>query len=138
MKKILFMLTVILTFAACSKDDNDENNGTILGKWNYNKVSYTLNGELVATNYPGNEEGCPKDFLNFKENGTVDSNNYTKVNSNCDNQVIAGTYALSNNNVAVSIDGGNFSGVINKLTSNEMIVKGTLGEVENVTFSFNR
>ncbi len=138
MKYFICLISLALTISSCSKDDNNAPNGTILGKWNYNQVSATINGELQVGNYPGNEEGCSKDFLNFKENGIVASNNYKKVESNCDLEIINGTYAVSNNSVSVSIDGGNFSGEITKLTSSELIVKGTLGELQNVTFSFTR
>ncbi|MGV8992764.1 MAG: lipocalin family protein [Flavobacterium sp.] len=138
MKKFICIIVVAFAFGSCSNDDNNKASGTILGKWNYNKVSATINGQLEVGNYPGNEEGCPKDFLNFRENGTVGSNNYKKTNLDCDLEVIDGTYAVSNNSVSVSIDGGNFSGEITKLTSTEMIVKGTLGDLQNVTFSFIR
>lgn len=134
----MYIMAIALTFAACSSDDDANENGTLLGKWNYNQVSATINGEIVVGNYPGNEEGCPKDFLIFAQNGTVVLTDYTKDNTECQTQIIEGTYAAVGTNVSVAIDGGTFSGQITKLTSTTMIVLGTLGELENVTFSFER
>ncbi len=136
MKKILCMIAVLAAFASCSKDDNED--GTVLGKWNYNQVSATINGELVVGDYPGNEEGCPKDFLDFKQNGTVSVTDYIKENSTCQVEVKDGTYAVSGNSVSVAIDGGTFSGEITQLSNTDMVVMGTLGDLENVTFSFKR
>ena len=138
MKKILCMIAVLAAFASCSKDDNENDKGTVLGKWNYNQVSATINGELVVGDYPGNEEGCPKDFLDFKQNGTVSVTDYSKENSTCQSEVNDGTYAISGNSVSVAIDGGTFSGEITQLTNTDMVVMGTLGDLENVTFSFKR
>ncbi len=131
-------MAVVFAFSSCSNDDNDDQNGTLIGKWNYNQVSATINGELVVGNYPGNEEGCPKDFLNFRENGTVAVTDYTKENSACQSEVTEGTYAASGTSVSVAIDGATFSGQITQLTNTDMVVMGKLGDLENVTFSFKK
>ena len=138
MKKFLVTIIAVLGLSACSKDDDTDNNGTLIGKWNYNQVSATINGELVNGNYPGNIEGCPKDFLNFKENGAISLTDYNKVNNSCEFALVYGTYAVSGTSVSVSIDGANFTGQITQLTNTDMMVMGTLGDVPNVTFTFKR
>ena len=138
MKKILYIIAVSLALSSCSNDDNDDQNATILGKWNYNQVSVTINGEFVVEEYPGNEQGCSKDFLNFRENGTVALTDYSKENTACQSEVKEGTYVMSGTSVSVAIDGGTFSGQITQLTNTTMVVMGRLGDLENVTFSFKR
>lgn len=138
MKKFLYITLIALFIASCSKDDTDDSAGTLIGKWNYNQVSATINGELMVGDYPGNEEGCPKDFLNFKENGIITLTDYNKINNSCIFEMVDGTYAVSGNSVSVSIDGGNFSGEITQLSNTDMVVMGSLGDLQNVTFSFKR
>ena len=138
MKNIFYIILIALACTSCSKDDSNENSGTIIGKWNYNQVSATINGELLVGDYPGNAEGCPKDFLDFKENGIISLTDYEKVSNLCQIELVDGTYAVSGNSVSVSIDGANFSGQITQLTSTDMVVMGSLGDLQNVTFSFKK
>lgn len=138
MKNFLSIMAATLVFSACSKDDSTDSTGTVLGKWNFNQISTTLNGELVVGKYPGNEEGCPKDFLNFKENGTLEETDFIKQNSACQSQLKQGTYSINNNLISIGIDGEIFDGQITKLTNTDMIIKGTFGNLPPITFSFKR
>ncbi len=137
MKNIFYLLLVLFAFSSCSKDDNEQT-GIIIGKWNYNQVSATINGEILVGDYPGNAEGCPKDFLNFKENSMVSLTDYKELNNSCESEKVDGTYSVSGNTVSVSIDGANFNGQITQLSTTDMVVMGSLGDLQNVTFSFKK
>lgn len=100
MKKFSSLFWIVLslfTFVSCEKDTVEP---TLVGRWKVQKVDYKENGQL-SSSYTGQ----PADFVEFKANGTLDSQ--------VDGTAESLPYTINGNNV--TIDGDQFK--INELTT---------------------
>lgn len=71
------MLFLGLIFTSCS-NDNPSQSDSIVGKWNFSKMSFTVNGVTSPeTDYDGNELGCSKNYLEFKTDGVYNEADYS-------------------------------------------------------------
>lgn len=105
MKKVsaLFVCAIVLVmiFASCSKDNPPTTSGTIEGKWNFNKVSYSQGGITTPeADHPGNQAGCDKDYIEIVAGGTVNAGDYA---SGCVLTKSTGTWTKTDNNITVSV-----------------------------------
>ena len=70
MKKIsiLFLSLLAFAFSSCSDDGDSSVPATIDGKWNFNKMSVTVNNVTSPElDYEGNEPGCMKDYIEYQK-----------------------------------------------------------------------
>ncbi|ESU28661.1 hypothetical protein FLJC2902T_12520 [Flavobacterium limnosediminis JC2902] len=142
MKKvsILFVsaLALGMTFTSCNKDDGDNSSAPVAsveGKWNFNKFSVTQNGVTSPEdNYPNNQEGCSKDFIELKADGIYNEGDY--VDSACTLEQTPGTWTKDNNSISLSVDGETQAFEIVSLSTTELKVKATFTE-QGTTFTLN-
>ena len=62
--RILFASALLagMSFTSCSSDDDSNDVGSIVGKWNFSTQKITTNGVVANEGpYNGNEAGCNKD-----------------------------------------------------------------------------
>lgn len=129
MKKIslLFVsaLIVALSFSSCTKDDSGTVDMSLIsGKWLFNKSTATSSGITIPypTSYLKNEDGCPKDYVEIFNGGTVKNGDYS---TGCTLTEKDGTWAQSGNTITITVTGSSLSGTFNvsKLTVTELILK---------------
>ena len=124
MKKIsiLFISLLALTFSSCSDDNDSSLATTIDGKWNFNKMSVTVNNVTSPElDYEGNEPGCMKDYIEFVEGGILKEGDYS--GSNCVLNTSSGTWSKSGNTITITSDGITIPVEVVNLTSSILIVK---------------
>lgn len=96
-------LTLGLTFTSCSNDDDTM--GSVEGKWNFNKVSYTTSGITTPEqDFDDNEPGCNKDYIEFLTGGVAKAGDY--YDANCTLEESTGVWTRSGNTITV-VDNGN-------------------------------
>ena len=75
MKKttLFLLLTILISFSACEKNDDDNNSVKIIGKWNLKKEVEReyLNNTLTSTDDYTYPNGA---YIEFKTNGTLEWN----------------------------------------------------------------
>ncbi len=84
MKKLSLLLTLIILFVSCSKDDNqkEEVNEPLIGTWQANlSVEFMNNGDEVATE---NSDCKKRGNITFYENKTYEQTYYNEVNGECE------------------------------------------------------
>lgn len=110
-----------LTFTSCSGDD-DSNGGSIVAKWNFSTVKYTVNGTVAYNGpYDDNEVGCASDNIEIFENGTALETDY--FNSDCDFETYPSTYTRDGNTLTVTDDGDVTEIEIVELTSSKLVLR---------------
>ncbi|HLA57048.1 MAG TPA: hypothetical protein VK623_13165 [Flavobacterium sp.] len=127
MKKIKILLAAIivtsLSVVSCSSDsDGNSTNGNIVAKWNPVKSTLKVGTQTVTQPYEENEPGCPKDYVNFLEAGTLANVIYFK---NASDECTADAATQVNwvkDGTTLVITGGEYDGTyeITKLTSSEL------------------
>ena len=107
MKKIIilfvFTLVSVLNFTSCSNDDDSPSPATdsIVGKWNFSKLSTTIDGVTSPEfDYDDNDPGCPKDFLEFKTGGVFNEGEYS--GSSCVLDSSSGTWTQSGSTITIT------------------------------------
>ena len=125
MKKIFFMGAILasaVSFTSCSGDD-DSNNGTIVGKWNFSIEKVTFGGQTVSEGaYSDNEEGCNKDYLEFTETTAVNGDYF---GTDCDFESYSSTYTRSGNTLTVTEDGDVSTVEVVSVNSNTLVLRTT-------------
>lgn len=100
---VALALVMGLSFTSCGSDDDNSNNiGSVVGKWNFESVKYTVNGASETEVYDDNEPGCAKDYLEFFENGSAVSGDYVE---DCELLQDPATYTRSGNTLTIDADG---------------------------------
>ncbi|HBI00284.1 MAG TPA: lipocalin family protein [Flavobacterium sp.] len=123
-----FAVTIGLFATSCSDDDNEgETLLPVVGKWNVSKVGSIISGQEVLFDYPHNEEGCDKDYLDLKIDNDVNQGEYDSTTTPCDLITETGTYSRSHNNLTTIIDGVSKTQDIMNLTLSELKVKDAAG-----------
>ncbi len=127
MKKIKVVLATLimagLTLTSCSSDDSSGTAASIVGKWNETKTVTKISGSTVTQTYE-NEEGCDKDFVEFKAGGTLDRVTYfTNASDDCEASSQTGVGYTKTDDVLV-INGSIYEGTyeITKLSGSELRV----------------
>ncbi|MET0759750.1 MAG: lipocalin family protein [Flavobacterium sp.] len=126
MKKftLLFVsvLTIGLTISSCSKDDDDDD-GSLEGKWNFSKEGAVAGGQEILVDYSGNEAACTKDYITFNTGGTVTEVDYDSFDTPCEVFTDNGTWVRTNNTITITTGGESYSAEILNLTSSELKIK---------------
>jgi hypothetical protein len=126
MKKIIllfiYVLSLMFAFSSCSDDSDSPEPATIEGKWNFNKMSVTINGiTSPEIDYEGNEPGCLKDYIEFIPGGVLKEGDY--YGSECALEIINDTWVKNGNKITVTLDGILIPLEVVSLTSSSLVVK---------------
>lgn len=132
--RIIIAITTFLSLITIGCDNSDNNNGSdssvsLVGKWNAYKVGTIVAGQEILTNPPQNEDGCEKDYIEFKADNTLIAGDYDSSESPCQLRTQAGTYTRSGNTIVTVIDGTNRTEQILNLTATELKVKDETGAI---------
>lgn len=96
-------LALGLTFTSCTNDD-DNTMGSVEGKWNFNKVSYTTSGITTPEqDFDDNEPGCNKDYIELLTGGVAKAGDY--YDASCSLDVSTGVWTRSGNTITI-VDSG--------------------------------
>ena len=114
MKKTFYLFAVLVfagfNLASCSSDDNKGGGDTdtsIVGKWEYFKEGGEINGNEFLNDYYGHIEGCPKDYIEFKSDGTkVRYDYYGNTGTECLLETHYETYEVEGNIITTTDFGG--------------------------------
>lgn len=93
MKKlsILFLSVLTLGLAATSCSSDDDNGGSIEGKWQLSEVGVVYNGQEALE--PATNEGCDNDIIEFKTDGKFVDSYSEFTNDKCTAYTQEGTWA---------------------------------------------
>lgn len=120
----VFALGSLLFYPSCSSDNNSSDSISLVGKWNFSKMSTVINGAASPeTDYEGNESGCPKDFVVFKLGDIYNEGDYDGTACILDTYV--GTWVKNGNVITITEGNEVFSAEIVSLTSSVLKVKAT-------------
>jgi hypothetical protein len=108
MKKFsIFLISLFafsMFFSSCSNDEDSQVPVTFEGKWNFDKMSVTVNGVTSPElDYDGNEPGCAKDYIEFKPGGVLNDGDYS--DSTCILNLTVGTWVKSGNIITITSEG---------------------------------
>ena len=126
MKKIIllfiYVLSLMFAFSSCSDDSDSPEPATIEGKWNFNKMSVTINGiTSPEIDYEGNEPGCLKDYIEFIPGGVLMEGDYS--GSACALEIITDSWVKNGNTITITSEGITIPLEIVVLTSSSLVVK---------------
>lgn len=138
MKKvaILFIsvLSLGLSLTSCNKDDGSTDSNTtsasLEGKWSYSKIDYSPVGGVE--DYPFNNEGCSKNFLELKANGITSEGEY--FGDECTLDLYAGTWTKDGNTITVTSEEWSNVYTLVSVSATELRLK----EGNNTTYVFIR
>lgn len=139
-KICFFVLLASISFVSCDKDDVSTEE-PITGKWEYFKQGTAFNGLENLVDYPLHTPGCPKNYLNFKADGTVDNVSHNSVAANCETSVSVGVWTKNGNSLSQTFLGQTVTSEITQLDATTLKVKSsqTLGGVtSDVILVFKR
>lgn len=134
MKKVILLISAITLFS-CSKDDNNQPEPNIYGKW-YHK-------EIVINNiiFPYDDhEPCGKDYLEFYDENKIRSIDVWACEEDID---WIGTFSKTGSNLTISNGTESRTVEIIELTANSLVYtyafdQGNDGIVENFIEKFDR
>jgi len=126
MKKIsvLFIsaLASAFAFSSCCDDEDSQVSPSIKGKWNFDKISLTINGVTSPElDYDDNEPGCPKDYIEFAPAAVFNEGDYS--GSECLLDMTTGTWYKNGNTVTITSEGVTLLFEVISLTSTTLKVK---------------
>lgn len=137
---ILFVsaLALSMAFTSCSNDDDSPPSAppSVEGKWNFSKISETVNGVTSPEVDYDHEPGCIKDYIELKAGGVFNEASYS--GSNCALDLSTGTWSKSGNIITITLGGVVASGEVVSVSSSVLKVKfsetGTTNVI-NTTFT---
>ena len=121
--------------SSCSSDDDSGDGSSILGKWEFVKSGFIVNG---IENYEDWEHDCAtmKDHVDFKDNGKLYDHSY---DTNCVVDTDVSDYVINGNTITVSFTAGGEVveevAKIETLNSTTLILKSD-GELEGTSYSY--
>lgn len=136
MKKIALLATVAfcstIGLVSCNNDD-DSNNNSIVGEWEFNKSTDFVNGEYTLVDYT-HAEGCEKDYLIFGADQTLTDVSYENTEEvSCveyvDDEL---TYTINGNTITINEGEDQFS-VEYSITGDELRIS-NYDEEEDATY----
>ncbi|KQB38279.1 Lipocalin 4 domain containing protein [Flavobacterium aquidurense] len=106
MKKlsILFLSVLTLGLASVSCSSDDDNSGSIEGKWAPVKMGSVVNGQEVLVNIP-NEGKCDSDYIEYTSGGKFTELEYEFQNNKCTPLTDKGTWTLKDKILSTTYDG---------------------------------
>ncbi len=137
MKKIALLATVAfcstIGLVSCNNDD-DSNNNSIVGEWEWNKRTEFVNGEYTLVDYT-HAEGCEKDYVIFGADQSLALVYFENTEeANCVEDVEDElTYSLNGNTLTTIDSEGYEDSVTYSISGNELRLT-TYDAEEDVTF----
>lgn len=106
MKKlsILFVSVLTLGLAVTSCSSDDDNNGSIEGKWAPVKMGSVVNGQEILVNIP-NEGKCDSDIIEFTSDAKFTDITYEFNNNKCESSTDKGTWSLKDKTLTTIYNG---------------------------------
>ncbi|KQO34697.1 hypothetical protein ASF10_03015 [Flavobacterium sp. Leaf82] len=106
MKKlsILFLSVLALGLASVSCSSDDDNSGSIEGKWTPVKMGSVVNGQEVLVNIP-NDGKCDNNTIEYISGGKFTDIEYEFENNKCTPLTDKGTWTLKDNILSTIYDG---------------------------------
>jgi len=126
MKKSIFILICLsIITSSCSDDDDNSNESTLIGKWDYYQETNEINGtEINAFDWPHSCSSI-KDNIEFNNNGNyIESSYLNNCQLDTDNSG-NGSWTLNGNNLTVNIWGENYTYQIITLNNDILKLKAT-------------
>ncbi len=121
MKKLVLLFVAVASISSalvsCSK--NDDNDASIVGKWEFYQEGVKIEGEEFLELYV-HDCATKKDYTQFFDNGTLNDVYYW---DDCEEDIDNGTYTKSGNSLTLTIDGVTTNGTIKKLSGSTLKVE---------------
>jgi hypothetical protein len=119
----VFALFLGVVFTSCSKDDSPSSaSASLVGKWNYSKISFTINGVTSPEiDYDDDEPGCSKDYIEFKTAGVYNEGDYS--GTTCVLDLTVGTWSQTGSQLTITADGTPAALEVLSITSSTLKVK---------------
>jgi len=129
MKRLgIFVASALLlgaSFASCGSDDDSNEPGSIVGKWNYNRIKTSVNGTVVSDEpYDDDEATCERDYLDIRANNTAEFGDYY-LDPGCVLDSYESTYVRNGNTLTINDDGDTENAEIVSVNSNTMVLRFT-------------
>ena len=100
-KLVLFAAILALGVTSCSKDDDDNKQAELVGKWEYAQEGSYIMGQEFLTAYQ-HAAGCTKDFMVLTASTVVEHN---FDGPQCTEDIYTDTYTRNGNTLTLMIDG---------------------------------
>jgi hypothetical protein len=111
MKKFLLLAVAFASFATVTSCDNDDDQASLEGKWEYSREGAVFMGQEILVDYT-HEDGCTKDYIMINATTVAD---HTFFGAACEEDVFSLTYTRSGNTVAFTVDGVAYAAEIKTL-----------------------
>lgn len=98
----LFITTLIFTATSCSNDSDDENNASIVGKWEFSQYGIGPIDHEIFTDRVNVTE-CGKDYIEFLSDGTFKVVLFRKENGDCATSKDNGKYIKNESTLSLII-----------------------------------
>lgn len=99
MKKIILLFVAIVSLSSitsCSNDD--DNDASLIGKWQYTKEGISANGQEALTDYE-HAEGCTKDYIQITATTVTDHTFYN--DGDCTEDTLTVNYSRNGSTLTV-------------------------------------
>ena len=99
MKKVILLFVAIVSLSSitsCSNDD--DNDASLIGKWQYSKEGISSNGQEVLTDYE-HTPGCSKDYIQITATTVTEHEFYDE--GGCTEETFMTNYTRSGNTLTV-------------------------------------
>lgn len=134
---LLFITTLGLTFTSCSSDNENGNNSSIVGKWEFSQYGVGPIGQEIFIDRSNITE-CGKDYMEFLSDGTYKVVLFKKDNGKCTTIEDNGKYIKNGSTLSLKKDNiENLEPAESEIiTLNESTLKlRILNKIENQTVS---
>ena len=132
MKKLalLFVAVLAVGVTSCSKDDDAEQ-ASLVGTWEYSKDGTIIQGQEILNNY-NHAAGCAKDYSVITATTIIDHDFY---GSDCTEGSYTTAYTRNGNTISITEDGVVYAATILQLDNTTLKIKGPEYTEDEVTYS---
>lgn len=117
-------LLIGMSFISCSSDDDSNDVGSIVGKWNYGRIKTSVSGQVVSDEpYDDDEPGCERDYLDIRADNTAEFGDY--YDTTCILDSYQSTYVRNDNTITINDDGDVETAEIISANSTTMVLRFT-------------
>src|SRR5690606_18412675 len=113
MKKLSMLLgsafIMALSFSSCSDDDKGSSvtEEKLTGKWGYSTTKFSGAGQSTDEEpYFGNADGCPVDYLQLNDDGTLIDGDFSTGDPECVISMSGGSWTLDGKTLTLTRNGG--------------------------------
>jgi len=137
MKKItilfLSVLTLGLSVASCSSDDDNDGSASIEGKWELSKQGYIVGGQEALEDVKNGS--CSNDTYEFTNDGKFKYTEYSNNEGKCEAEASNGTWTKNGNTLKIKFTGDDEESFETEISGNTAKLKQTQ-KVEGQTFTY--